>query len=521
MSGAILTNQFRILNSQNFINSIGSETDSYYLFLGLPNPIEVGFGRTSTWNTNPPAPIDNFNYLNNAKDNILFGKKITSVNVRRLIRNVSWTSGTTYEMYRHDYSLNNLSPVTNQANLYNANYYVINSDYKVYICIDNGSSVDNPSGNPSIDEPTFVSLEPSKSGESGDGYVWKYLYTVSPSDIIKFDSTEYIPVPSDWNTSTKSEIVEIRENGDSEVNNNQLKKIYINNRGENYDVSTGGALCDVLGDGSGGQVFIEINSLGEIQNATVTKGGSGYSFAVVDLDEFNNSVGTGGTFAELIPIIPPSKGHGYNLYNELGADKLLIYGRFDDSTKDFPIDTKFSQIGILKNPESYDGSLFTGTEFSGLYALKLKEDDLSVTVGDEISQTYTDDDGNEVIAKGYVASYDTETKVLKYFRDRSLFYNDSFTTKDFSGISIYSKVVDFKSTESDQIDSIGGTIDTSFSGNVITIDSKIINLGVTFDAGISKPEINKQTGDVIYIDNRPLVSRNSRQKEDIKVILEF
>ena len=126
-----------------------------------------------------------------------------------------------------------------------------------------------------------------------------------------------------------------------------------------------------------------------------------------------------------------------------------------------------------------------------------------------------------MIAKGYVASYDTETKVLKYFRDRSLFYNDSFTTKDFSGISIYSKVVDFKSTESDQIDSIGGTIDTSFSGNVITIDSKIINLGVTFDAGISKPEINKQTGDVIYIDNRPLVSRNSRQKEDIKVILEF
>jgi hypothetical protein len=95
-------------------------------------------------------------------------------------------------MYRHDYSVNvnNLSPVTNQANLYNANYYVINSDYKVYICIDNGSSVDNPSGNPSIDEPTFVSLEPSKAGESGDGYVWKYLYTVPPSDIIKFDSTK-------------------------------------------------------------------------------------------------------------------------------------------------------------------------------------------------------------------------------------------------------------------------------------------------------------------------------------------
>lgn len=520
MSGAILTNQFRILNSKNFIDSIEGETDSYYLFLGLPNPADVGFGRTTTWNTNPPSPTDNFNYLNNIRDNILFGKKITSTNVRRLIRKISWTSGTTYEMYRHDYSVNNLSPVGNQTNLYNTNYYVINSEYKVYICIDNGSSIDNPSGNPSVDEPTFVSLEPSKAGESGDGYIWKYLYTVSPSDIIKFDSTEYIPVPSDWSTTTKSEIIEIRENGDSEVNNNQLKKIYINNRGENYNVPSTGALCDVLGDGSGGEVFIEINSLGQIQNATVTKGGSGYSFAVVDLDEFNGNI-TGGKYAELIPIIPPSKGHGYDLYTELGADKLLIYIRFDDSTKDFPIDTKFSQIGILKNPESYDGSLFTGTEFSGLYALKLKEDDLNVSIGQQISQTYTDDNGNEVVAKGYVASYDTETKVLKYFRDRSLFYKDSFTTKDFSGISTYSKVVDFKSTESSQIEPIGGTIDTSFDESVVTIDAKIINLGVTFDAGISKPEINKKTGDVIYIDNRPLISRNSRQKEDIKVILEF
>ena len=57
--------------------------------------------------------------------------------------------------------------------------------------------------------------------------------------------------------------------------------------------------------------------------------------------------------AKLIPIIPPSRGHGYDIYKELGADRVLVYARFDDSTKDFPTDTKFSQVGIVKNPSTY------------------------------------------------------------------------------------------------------------------------------------------------------------------------
>jgi len=46
-------------------------------------------------------------------------------------------------------------------------------------------------------------------------------------------------------------------------------------------------------------------------------------------------------------------------------------------------------------------------------------------------------------------------------------------------------------------------------------------LGVTFSNGLANPEINKNTGDIIYIDNRSLVERDSRQKEDVKIILEF
>ena len=69
--------------------------------------------------------------------------------------------------------------------------------------------------------------------------------------------------------------------------------------------------------------------------------------------------------------------------------------------------------------------------------------------------------------------------------------------------------------------SFNASIDKSFSGITTTIGNKQINLGVEFTGGLANPEINKKTGDVIYIDNREEVERNSRQKEDVKIILEF
>ncbi len=42
---AFVTDQFRILNTNNFIDSITDETDYYYVFVGLSNPSYAGFGR--------------------------------------------------------------------------------------------------------------------------------------------------------------------------------------------------------------------------------------------------------------------------------------------------------------------------------------------------------------------------------------------------------------------------------------------------------------------------------------------
>ena len=107
---AVVTDQFRILNASNFVDSVVSDTNSYYVFLGLDNPTAVGFGRTSNWDTNTPNPTDNIQYSGHYKDTALFGKKITSSNIRRIIRKVTWSSNTSYDMYRDDYSISKPAP---------------------------------------------------------------------------------------------------------------------------------------------------------------------------------------------------------------------------------------------------------------------------------------------------------------------------------------------------------------------------------------------------------------------------
>jgi len=505
---AFVTDQFRILNAGSFVESISN--NSYYAFLGLSNPTpgSVGFGRIDNWDTSTTNnPVDNFQYLSHYRDTSLFGKKITTENARRVIRKVQWVSNTPYDMYRHDYRQGNESSVSKTARLYDSNYYIITSEFKVYICIDNGSSTPDgtdPTVTGSLIEPTQTDVEPSVVGS--DGYRWKYLFSILPSDVIKFDSTEYITVPNNWLTATDSNIQTIREGGDSDTNNNQIKTVYIENGGTGYSNGT----ASIIGDGSGATVSIAVDSSGTITSVTVTNGGKGYTYGIVDLSA--NS----GSGSKLVPIIPPSKGHGYNIYEELGTDKVLMYARFDDSTKDFPIDTKFAQVGIIKNPETFVGSGITFTEnaFSSLYAVGLTTS-RNVVIGEQITQSTSG-------AKGYVASFDKDTKVLKYYQDRSLCFGNKIDQTDSNSTT---NIIAFDSagdiTFSQSTPSSASINNDLTDTSVVVVNNKQINLGVTFANGLANPEINKKTGTIIYIDNRPEVQRDSRQKEDIKIILEF
>ena len=536
---AVVTDQFRISNASNFIDSIADTSNSYYVFLGLANPETgggideggIGIGRSSTWNTGNlasiPAPTDNFQYQSLYAKTSLFAKKVNSSNARRVIKKYTWTANTSYDMYRHDYDIVKNPTPNGQSNLYNTNYYVMNSDFRVYICIDNGSSGTLPKGKKSLNEPTFTDLEPSPAGDGSDGYVWKYLFTVNPSDIIKFDSTDYIVLPNDWSTSTDPQIQTVREAGDSSIYNNQIKKVYIKDAGSGYTKGT--HTVNILGDGTGAKARVVVDT-NFISSVDIISGGSGYTYGILDLSGFNSGAEISATWATLIPIIPPSKGHGYDLYSELGADKVLVYARFDNSTKDFPVDTHFGQVGIIKNPQKYGSDqIYTGSEYSSLSAMMLTEasveDDLltgSNVVGVAITQTRADNR----IAKGYVASYDRDTRVLKYWQDRSLYFPNHEDQQDNRTVGDIATVVSFtsdggevKSTYPSHPFSVN--IDNNFQGITAPVGNKLVNLGVDFTNGLADPEINKKTGEILYIDNRKEVRRDLRQKEDVKIILEF
>ena len=279
---------------------------------------------------------------------------------------------------------------------------------------------------------------------------------------------------------------------------------------------------DIIGDGTGAKVVLDTNSNGQIIKSVVSSGGQGYTYGMVDLGPLGNSAVSVGYNAKLIPIIPPSKGHGFDLYKELGTDKLLVYARFDDSTKDFPTDTKFAQISIIKNPTSIGStSVYTANDFSSVNAIKVVSPSGTPVIGEKIEQVVTGG-----TAKGYIVSYDTETNVIKYYQDRSLYFNQTSSDQtDYVGVTTESKVLSFESSANKVIAPTSGfqaSVNQNFTGiSTNPTGNKVISLGVNFENGLANPEINKGSGDVIYLDNRPVITRNSRQKEDIKIILEF
>jgi len=216
---------------------------------------------------------------------------------------------------------------------------------------------------------------------------------------------------------------------------------------------------------------------------------------------------------------------------------IYIKNRFDDSTKDFPIDSKFAQIGIVKNPTSIGStSIYTQNQFSSVSSLYLNSYTAVPAVGSIIEQDIKSGGVTIGKARAYVVSFDVisdtdKIAVMKYYQDRSLYFNQTTADQtDRASISelgdTTGKIYNFQSTEDDKVKLVGTTnlytIDTSFSG--ITTNptgNKVIELGVEFEKGISSSEINNQSGDIIYLDNRALITRDKRQKEDIKVILEF
>jgi len=155
---AIVTNKFRIHNSEQFSESFSEATPNvYYLLLGRPQAFATSTrpdGRTENEGTDssPLTPADSIDTEYYTFDDAIAAKKITASNVSYVIPRRNWQAGVVYDIYRHDYGRRITGTTTTQSansgatNLYDSNYYVVNSDYRVYICINNGTDPENTSG---------------------------------------------------------------------------------------------------------------------------------------------------------------------------------------------------------------------------------------------------------------------------------------------------------------------------------------------------------------------------------------
>jgi len=236
-------------------------------------------------------------------------------------------------------------------------------------------------------------------------------------------------------------------------------------------------------------------------------------------------------------IIPPKGGHGADIYRELGAYNVLIYSRIENDLEnpDFIVGNKIARVGIVENPQDYDSTLILSKDkVSAVGSLKLtgieNESDYQTSVftaNSYITQTI----GTGLTAIGRVISYDKNTGVLKYCQDKTLYGFDVSGIQ--TGISDYGyDVLKFTSSPSagGNLTISGGTIDLQIDsgfgsiysvGVTTVINSRTYYLGQSFTTGISNPEVKKYSGNIIYVDNRPSITRSSNQKEDIKVILQF
>lgn len=313
---------------------------------------------------------------------------------------------------------------------------------------------------PSVLKPTGTATTiPNTPGS--DGYRWKFMFTITGNDVNKFLTNQFIPVKKlDADDNSIQWIIQ------NSAIDGAIHHIRMISAGSGY---TSAPTVTIEGDGTGATAVATVSG-GIVTGIRMTTVGSGYSRASVKL-----SGGGASSPASARAIITPSGGHGADPVSELGGFYVMIQVLLEgaDGSGDFIIDNDYRQLGIVYNPYDYGTSTIatsntksalTILNYSGLTGGSFVKDSLIV--------------GGTSGAQGYIVSVDSG--LVKIYQ------NDTTGYKPFSvGESITSGVV---------------------SASLTTIGN---------------PEIEKYSGDVVYIENRSPVNRASNQTEDVRLVIEM
>ena len=439
MSSSVTSIKMKVNQAEQLKTAISAATDVN------PMTLYLTYGKVTTW-ANDAAPDTANSSIASAYEvwlNMIGGKRILGSDVMHVIPRYNWTANTNYYAYDHM-----------STDLYDKQFYVMTSDYNVYKCLSN-----NFNSNSTV-QPTAVN--PTTVTQTSDGYIWKYMYSVSDSEQLRFTTAQYIPVKS-IPTSDGSLQSQVQTN----AVDGAIYSIILANTGSGYSNSSN-MIIEISGDGQSATATANVNvSSGKVSTITMTNYGLGYTFANVSI------AGGGGSGAIGRAIITPFGGHGSDALYELGGSALMFNPsfKFNEGGK-MPSTNDFRQIAIVKDPLTRDGSAqMDNTAFFQAYTL--------TTVG---SGDYVQD---EILYQGVsVAS--------AIFSGRLLSWDSA------NGIATLINTLGAPTSQS----LIGANTSTS------RFVSKIVD-----------KDVKEHSGYILYLNNLTPITRSSDQIEDFKLIV--
>jgi|694.fasta_scaffold00052_17 hypothetical protein len=222
----------------------------------------------------------------------------------------------------------------------------------------------------------------------------------------------------------------------------------------------------ITGDGTGATATANITN-GIVTSINIVTRGFGYTYAEVNLTPTG---GINSTPPTARAIISPKYGHGNNALSELFASTLMFYSTIaQDNSTGFTMNNDYRQFGIIKNPTQNDSTqLFYDKHGIACYSVNATISNGTV-VEDMI---LTDVDGNR-----YIIIAKSSTSLLLQPRDNSTLL-------------------------------IGSTL---VNGN-ISVYISLINY---------EPNVDKYSGDLLYIDNRSAFYQTIDQSVTLQTILKF
>ena len=468
---AIVTNKFRLNNAEQFYESFSEASTSFYLFVGRPQAWSITTPYGGGTDSAPPTPLDNVDDEYMYFRDMQAAKRIASADIQYAIPRHNWTSGTIYDYYRGDYGAQWSSTVSDIVKTVNAGtnlwasttlFYVLSSTNNVYKCMSNAGGI------ASTIEPSGTS---NAEYQTGDGYWWKYMYTLTTSQITDFLTADFMPVTTNSTVSTAAI--------DGEIRQYKIMRGGVGYSDNTYNVTLGGD--GVLRGGTAATATVVVDG-GAVISCVVNAAGSKYTFATLTMPA---AAGSPSTDAIITPIIGPPGGHGFNAIDELGGFYVMTNTTISgtEGSGDFVVDQDFRRVGVVLNPYNY-GTAVIATDPS-LNALKSMT--FSGTPGtfviDEVITGGTSD------AKGLVVAWDATTKILKYIQTQ------------WTGVSTILPYNEVAFAVAEVVTGAG-----SATGTI---------------ASLTNPEIDYYSGKTIYVEDRAPISRATDQTENIKLIVEF